>query len=533
MSKTRILAAAVILTGLGAALYFGWRGGPHPAKITEEGRCSKCNVVLISIDSLRADRMSLYGYKRKTTPFLDRWAESALVFNSFFATAYLTPISEASIHTGLYPERNGLTGFRNRIHPEVKTLAERLKSQGYATGAFGNSQEFLLYQSIRESFERGFDKYQKINRLAKMRDLPWNKIEAFVESNSNRPTFLWISVGNVHAPFGHQMENKFADPNYSGVFKDTTFMTNLQLYYEGILYPATVNNQFFMEPLAREYPGKKFSPMDTVPVDKPVKVGQEDLDYIGAEYDNGVYDMDQIMQKLVNVLAAHGLSGNTVFVFQSEHGEDLGEHGYIAHYDIWDTTVHVPLIIKSPAIKDGLKSDEFVSGVDVLPAVLDHLALAGADEPGLDGKNFLRHQAGVQPAVAPIRSEIFLSRLPFWESVLKQTIPDSIFDKFRAYDDVTQFKDYGVRNKTHKLIHRRGRLGEEVYSVWKYISGRSIGRDEFELYDRASEATGRRLSLERNEAVFRELKGKLMAWEEHIEKNRKKTKSDPKLQPYQ
>src|SRR5262249_7287795 len=74
-------------------------------------RCDKCNVVVVSIDNLRADHIGAYGYGRPTTPAIDRWAAGSIVFENFFSTGYLTPVSEGSIHTGLYPEVNGMTGF--------------------------------------------------------------------------------------------------------------------------------------------------------------------------------------------------------------------------------------------------------------------------------------------------------------------------------------------------------------------------------------------------------------------------------------
>lgn len=530
MTRTRplpwILGAVALAAGAALAI-FGVRYGMGERAQIVEGRCKNCNLVLVSIDSLRADHMSLYGYPRKTTPFLEDWAKDALVFDSFFSTAYLTPISEASIHTGLYPDKNGLMGFRHKIDPSVATIAERLKASGYQTMAIGNSQEFAFYKSLYESFSRGFEHYAIGKRWGKTRALDWGPAETLFRDRS-RPFFLWIALGSVHAPFGKQLEDRFSDKSYQGPFKDVTFVANLQLYFRGILYPLTPKTTFFIDPMTEELKPKYSKPLDYSKFTKSVKIGPKDLEYVRAQYDNGVYEADRVMRQLAERLRASGVEGETLVVLQSEHGEDLGEHEYIAHYDVWDTTVHVPLVFKSPAISAGRRVRQLVSGVDVKPSILDHLGLEVPRD--LDGVSVFDPVKKTE--LGPGRDAVFLTRSPLWETVLKLKAGPPIFDRLRELDDRVEFKDYAIRTRTQKLIHRRARQIEAEFSVWRYISGQTVERREWELYDLVSDPGELRTEDGAGDEVA-ELRRRLLDWEREMAEGARRSAPGRELHDYQ
>jgi arylsulfatase A-like enzyme len=444
----------------------------------------KYNVVLISIDSLRRDHLGIYGYKRNTSPNIDELAKTSWLFKNYYSTDYLTPVSERSVHTGLFPDR---------IHPKdleekkILTLGHILKDHGYFRGAFGNSPEFQVLDNFRELFEPAFDIFKiRRNRLIDNRtqELHWDKITSIVEQHKNQPLFLWFALGSAHAPYGYQMPNKYADENYSGAFKGIHYFANMQYYYDGYVYdPREKGKRFnlvfgnFENHLIEKYVTGKF----------PKKVNEKDLQYVLDLYDNGVSYVDDEVRKILKILKNNNLYENSIVILQSEHGETLGERKYIAHTDIHDEMVHTPLIIHVPSTKPLVVEEGFVSGTDVLPTVLDLLHISLPKYP-LDGKSVVYKSFGRILAEAN-RDEVFSVRVPLWETSLKVDTPHSLFDQLRDYQKMTgnDFNEYSIKNKSYKLIHRRARFAEMTYSAWTFISGKKLDIPEYELYDEISD----------------------------------------------
>ncbi len=180
-----------------------------------------------------------------------------------------------------------------------------------------------------------------------------------------------------------------------------------------------------------------------------------------------------------------GLLKNTVVIFESEHGESLGERKYIAHYDIYDEGVHVPLVIRSPRLGAGRRVPSLASSVDVFPTILEHLDIPLPTYP-IDGLSLIDHKQS-RPEPANPRDFVLLNRVPLWESVLRVDKENSIFSEFKKINDEALVKDYGIRTQDSSLIHRRARFVEELYSSWTFISGKKITRPEFEFYDLVSD----------------------------------------------
>lgn len=477
--KNKILLALGGLSVISIAVifYFVTRS---PIKITSDKRCLRCNVILVSADSVRADHMGLYGYKKDTTPNLDVWAKDALVFENYYSSAFLTPVSEASVHSGLYPEANGIIGFRRTFGTQVKTLAERFHEKGYTTIAHGNSSEFVRYENLNKSFIRGFDFFHMQKRFeTDTRKVQWEIIKKKIQSTKG-PFFFWIPIGDAHSPFGWNVPPKFSSLNYQGPFAGWGFTGNLEIYYDRKLYELTPERSFHFNGYASKEPSNYFEEQNLLHSVKkwPYQVTDEDLEFINSKYDDGVALVDVEFSELLKVLKETGHLEDTMIVFQSEHGESLGEHKYVAHYDVMNTQTHVPLIIKSPAIKEGSRHQNLLSGVDILPTILHHVGIA-VDESALDGKNFL--ESG---KVLPTRDAVFITRIPLWETLLKiKDKPQSIFSDLRTIDDQNPNRDYAIVMGNLKLIHRLARSVEDKYSVIRYVTGKAPLRQEFELYD--------------------------------------------------
>lgn len=480
-NKIILFFIVIALAACSGALYFLTRS---PIEITKDQRCLRCNVILISADSVRVDRMSLYGYKKNTTPTIDAWAKNALVFENYYASAFLTPVSEASVHSGLYPEVNGVVGFRRTFGDQVKTLAQRFQEKGYTTIAHGNSSEFVRYVSLNKSFIKGFDFFHMQKRFeTNTRRIQWEIVKKKMAATKG-PFFFWIPIGDAHSPFGWNVPAKFSSSSYKGPFAGWGFTGNLEIYYDRKLYELTPERSFHFNGYESKQPSNYFEEQKLLRSVKkwPYQVTDEDLEFINAKYDDGIALVDSEFSDLLQVLKETGHLEDTVIVFQSEHGESLGEHKYVAHYDVMNTQTHVPLIIKSPAIKEGSRHQNLLSGVDILPTLLHHVGIP-FDETVLDGKNFL--DSG---KVLPSRDVVFITRIPLWETLLKiKDKPQSLFSDLRMIDDKKTNRDYAIIMGNFKLIHRLARSVENKYSVIRYVTGKAPVREEFELYNLAQD----------------------------------------------
>lgn|GEM_PF-3700092 len=466
-----LLPLAIVL--LLAAQLLRTRPVADSSPLTQAG-CPRCNLVLLSLDSLRADRLAAYGGKRGVTPNLDRWAKGAIVFRNYSSASTLTPISQATVHTGLFPERNGVVDYRSKISPSVPTLSELLRAEGYATAAISTSPDFDVYPGFRESFGRGLDKFELLGKF----DYPFFKALDWLKARERekRPFFLWLALSSAHWPYGTNVKNKFADPGYRGPFKDVHRFPfapsqNLlfQLLFDGVLYPRTPSTNFWFWNFVKAKVHWPFAGQT-----KPLVLAPADLEQIRNLYDNNVADLDEKITILWDALAAPAFAKNTVVVLLSEHGEDLHDHGSFHHHDLWQTILSVPLLLRTPAEPTGRVVDTAASGVDVLPTLLAHLGLKPA--AATDGRDLLA-------AGAATTHPVFSVRTPLWETVLNVKGHSEPFDRFREFNGRARFKDYAVRMENWKLIHRRSIPAVELFSLRKYVTGKAAVLSEFELYD--------------------------------------------------
>ena len=542
-----LLAAAGVLLFLSKNYYTAPSSPP-------DTRCPNCNIILISIDSLRQDHLSLSGYKRKTSPALDDWSAGAFVLDEYIAAAHLTPVSEAALHTSLYPSRNGIINFASLLSPKAKTMAEILKEAGYSTIAMGSSPEFLggtpayllpaittatssilFSDNLRDSFKRGFDQYfeeypespgqlwsqpkpkitdwKEYSSPQFYRGLPMKALDFLAHKPKGR-FFLWLTVGTVHWPYNDS--NKpfyFADQSYDGILQKERLM---------------------WEPLGRIYKNKLW-PSPREKQGKPLALTQSDIRFIIDRYDDGIFLTDQFLGLLFQKIKEVGLEKNTIVIVTSSHGEGMGEHGYFAHYDIFDTEIYVPLIIKIPGLGEG-RVKEQISNIDVLPTVLELVGVK--PPPNLDGRSFasLLYPGTVPGDAKDFRPYVFIVRTPLWETLLtflggSAEISDLLAD-FRAKDLKGHYKDIAVRTREWKLIYRESKPILEKIGWRRFLSGDTSPIPEYELYNLKDDPQETVNVIQKYPAVADSLKRKLFAWKEYLEKESVELEQIPVIQPY-
>ncbi|MEM7480944.1 MAG: sulfatase [Acidobacteriota bacterium] len=342
------------------------------------------NVVLISIDTLRADRLSSYGYRLPTTPRLDAWAErAATLFENTIASAPWTLPGHASMFTGV----NALHHGANHDAPlagRYETLAESLRSAGYRTRAVTAAGFLVPQYGTAQGFDR-FDYYRAPQQeVTPELEVNLGRAYAALDEMATEPFFLFFHTYETHAPYRPRQ------PWFQ------------QLH--GYPPPGTARPEFGVPEaeegfVDRRVPGRPLdeSATDDRPfgADRLRTDGGEDLARISSDlYDSSVAYMDHYIGEFIERIEA---LGPALIVLTSDHGEMLGEHGLAGHAYLYDENLKVPLIIAAPSgVGAGQKIAAQARSVDLAPTVLD---LLGLPRPaGLDGRSLAPSMRGDRPA---------------------------------------------------------------------------------------------------------------------------------------
>lgn len=374
-------------------------------------------MVLITIDTLRADHVGCYGYKQIKTPNIDSLAAEGARFDHAFAVVPVTLPSHSTMLTGTYPMLSGMHDFSgNKLSPRQPTLAAVLKQAGYATGAvigsavldsrFGLNQGFDFYYDHFEFSrleEANLDEMERPGNVVADLTLDW------LGKNSQKKFFLWMHLYDPHYPYRPP------------------------------------------EPYSREY--------------------------ASHPYDGEIAFADEQVGRLLRFLKEKGLYQNTLIVLSGDHGESLGEHGEKTHgFFVYNATMHVPLIIRLPESEPARAVSNLVSLVDLMPTVLAALGLEIPSQ--VQGRSLLQELHG-DTADQPrdLYGETFLPRLHFNWSELRATenAKYHFIDAPRPelYDLA---KD---PSEVHNLLTEKKAVGEEMRSkltalIRQYSAGKEM-----------------------------------------------------------
>ena len=306
------------------------------------------NIILISIDTLCASHLGCYGYKRPTTPTLDKFASEGMLFEDVSTPSPWTLPAHASLLTGLYPNRNGMKSHYDSLPADVVTWAEVLREHGYLTAAIVNS----LNLSKRHGFERGFDDFTYVKEILKLAEPTKveSKAHEWLSKHNGKPFFLFLHYYDVHSDY-HSLpryEEQFVRP-YQGITDGST--RQLLLFRK---------NMFSLD--------------------------DDDAKHLIDLYDAGIRQMDDGMARLFALLEKKDMLDNTLIIVTTDHGEEFLEHGGVLHGRTqFQEVIRVPLLIRGPGLPHSKRLRYITSLVDVMPTIL---TLQGISPPAsLDGIN--------------------------------------------------------------------------------------------------------------------------------------------------
>jgi len=324
---------------------------PQPAAF----KPGRPNVLLVGLDTLRADRLGPWGRRPSLTPSIDRLAEESDVWTEAFSTFNATNPSFVSMMTGLYGKNHGVYDLHTRLPAAFTTLARRLAGAGYQTMAIIAARHLGDHNS---GLGQGFAEVTRADEhfaaeLGVDQTLDW------IAGHCTRPQpfFVWLHLFDPHTPH-----------------------TPPQPYADG-LRPA---GPMGLGPVRAWVPFRTPGPRG---FDEPVLGGNRDL------YDGEVAYVDRQVGRLLDGIASRGLLDSTLVVLVADHGENLGEHGLLyRHVGLFDTTTHVPLLIRWPGpARAGRRFDGLVQTLDLFPTLL---AAAGLSVPPQDGVDLRRLSGG-------------------------------------------------------------------------------------------------------------------------------------------
>ena len=358
------LTLVVLLINLSGA---GTRLGKAESPTPPEERLASSespNVLLITLDTLRADHVSSYGYSRQTTPNLDRLAGEGVLFENAFATASWTLPTHASMMTGRYLYEHRAGG--SPLSGQFPTLAEVLSSSGYATAGFTANRD---YCSAKSGLSRGFSTYE--DHFSNVADMVWHTYYGKMILNQLPSIGYYDVPGRKNALEVNREFLGWLETN-----RGARFFAFLNYYdvHDPYIPPASYQGKFAPQPTKGDLVNSILFPRDFT---GGKRLSDQEVQAQEDAYDECLAYLDNQLGSLFDRLKALGLLDNTLIIVTSDHGESFGDHGFYGHGNhLYRNLLHVPLIIRYPnKVPKARRVTEAVSLQSIPASVLDLLGV--------------------------------------------------------------------------------------------------------------------------------------------------------------
>ncbi|MBX3245624.1 MAG: sulfatase [Myxococcales bacterium] len=397
----------------------------EPASAREAARRPVRNVLLVLVDTLRADKLAPYDPEtRVRTPGLVAFTQQASTFLHAHTQENWTKPSVATLLSSLMPWEHNTTQHESVVPTSVKLLPELLRAQGFHTGAFIANG----YVSDRFGFGRGWDSYRNYireGRRTRGELVAADVLEWLDRRPTDKPFFLYVHTIDPHVPYRPPAEHLglYGDTSYRGPVdfsRDATLLENIKL-------------------------GR-------------IRLAPRDRAHLEALYDGEITYTDVHFRGILDGLERRGLADDTLVVLTSDHGEEFWDHGSVGHgHSVWEELLHVPLFVRLPG-EPARRLTDSVGLVDVMPTILEALGLERPAE--LSGRSFLpalRGEAGdaPQPTVSGFMDHWRTVNAGRWKLIVRPGHPLRLYD---LANDPRETTDVAEQHP-HLATWLRGELG--------------------------------------------------------------------------
>jgi arylsulfatase A-like enzyme len=348
----------------------------------------KPNVLLVTIETLRADHVGHHGYRRVTTPNLDRLAREGSSFRNAIAQAPFTLPSVASILTGRTPPGHGVRNHPAVLSESIETLAERFRAAGYQTAAMTRH----TWLRPRSGLAQGFDEYHnnKFSAGLDARSLSLAASDWVAARDPSRPFFLWLHFLDPHLPYtpGYPYSVLFHD-----AFKEESQPKHLRAMAEAALdradyvptpYADLAGGPYY-DLVLRHYPKNRIlldlafwrRSRGSIFFNKG-DYSRYEISQMVDLYDGAILYTDDNLGRVLQTVEQLGLTGSTLVAVTGDHGEAFGEHGLSFTHDftLYDEVLRVPLVVRGPGVRAKNAIEQQVRLMDIAPTLLE---LAGVE----------------------------------------------------------------------------------------------------------------------------------------------------------
>ena len=349
----------------------GFAAWANPEILVAQEGVRKPNVILISVDTLRADRMSTYGYERATTPHLDAWvASSAAVFEYAIAQAPWTLPSHTSMLSGLNAFRHGVN-HSSPAPQSLDLLAEQLRPAGYSTLAISGGGFVHPDYGLGQGFDRFHYWPRSVGDRKEEFEVGLSTALSWLEESADHPFFLFFHTYEVHQ---RTEPRPVFYEKFSEIEPDERFrIRNPTPSAEGGFQRSRT---YVLE--TKDESGK----IQDIPLPPELAAFPGDI------YDSGIALTDEGLGKLLAKLSELGLAEDTIVLLTSDHGELLGEHGDAGHVYLWEENLRIPLLLAAPGTTTpGQRVSQQVRSIDIVPTLLELVGLEPSQS--IDGRSLL------------------------------------------------------------------------------------------------------------------------------------------------
>ncbi len=322
------------------------------------------NVILISIDTLRADHLSCYGYKKTTTPNIDRLASEGTIFLQNYSTGVWTPPGHASMLTGLYVSEHGVYDTR-KLAEDIPTIAQVLKRHGYQTAGFvNNSQVGALV-----GFDKGHDKFVEVWKGVATGSLVERAVRGLIRKAREALGHQDMGAARTNREFKDWIGNRETEkPFYA-------FLHYIEPH-NPLNPPNPYRNKYLKDVELKNIDGaktKKAAHNPLICLVEDLNLNRDEIEFLISLYDGEIEYTDSKIAEIISILKGKDLYDDTMIIITADHGEHFGEHNMWSHVaSLYKEVLRVPLVIKYPKeVKYTKEVKDYTQLVDIFPTVME------------------------------------------------------------------------------------------------------------------------------------------------------------------